>query len=248
MTKVTIWNEFQHERENEVVKGLYPQGIHHTIAEALKNLGDFEVQTATLDEPEHGLSDEVLAATEVLIWWGHKSHGAVHDAVVEKVHQQVLSGMGLVVLHSGHFSKIFKKLHGTHCSLKWREADEKERLWNIMPSHPIMAGIPDYFELEQAEMYGEPFAIPTPDELLMISWFQGGEVFRSLATWQKGHGKLVYFRPGHETYPIFHNQFVQRIIANSCAWAKRRVNIDSERAPMSAAIEPVPNEEKEAIL
>lgn len=246
--KVTIWNEFLHERENAAVQAIYPKGIHQAIAEGMRAFGDFAITTATLEEPEHGLSEAVLAATDVLIWWGHKAHGAVSDAVVDKVHQQVLSGMGLIALHSGHFSKIFQRVLGTNCSLSWREADEKERLWNLEPAHPIMEGIPPYFELAQEEMYGERFDVPKPDELLMISWFQGGEVFRSVCTWQRGHGRVVYIRPGHETYPTYHNPHVLRLIANAARWARRRVAIDTRNAPNVKALEPVPNPGKEHIL
>jgi trehalose utilization protein len=246
--RVTVWNEFLHERENDVVRSLYPEGMHAVLAAAIGELLGAQVATATLEEPEHGLSDAVLEGTDVLVWWGHKAHARVDDRVVEKVHRQVLSGMGLVVLHSGHFSKIFKRALGTDCSLKWREADEKERLWCLEPSHPILEGVPEMFELEQEEMYGERFDVPPPDELLMVSWFQGGEVFRSLCTWRRGHGRVVYFRPGHETYPTYHNPHVQRIVANSCRYAARRVRLDTSKAPNTAALEPVPNPGKEHIL
>ncbi|UCH27816.1 MAG: ThuA domain-containing protein [Trueperaceae bacterium] len=246
--RVTIWNEYLHELEDDTVEAIYPNGIHQTIAEGIGRHGNFEVTTATLNEPEHGLSEQVLQATDVLIWWGHKAHAQVSEEVVDRAQQQILSGMGLVVLHSGHFSKLFKRILGTNCSLKWREADEKERLWNLEPSHPIMEGIPDYFELEQEEMYGERFDIPTPDKLLMISWFQGGEVFRSACTWQQGHGKVFYFRPGHETYPTYHNDYVVRIIANACKWSRRRVDLPNQEALQVEAIEPVPNPGKEHIV
>jgi len=160
-------------------------------------------------------------------------HDGVSDAIAERVQQAVLSGMGLIVLHSAHFSKPFRRLMGTNCSLYWREADDSERLWNLEPSHPIMAGIPDYLELEREEMYGERFDVPRPDELLMLSWFSGGEVFRSLCTWQRGHGKVVYFRPGHETYPTYHNPQIQRIIHNASLWAARTLNSPTQAAPNS---------------
>ncbi|GAF19454.1 hypothetical protein JCM19046_4106 [Bacillus sp. JCM 19046] len=151
---------------------------------------DHQVKTATLDEPEHGLTNDVLEQTDVLIWWGHVAHDEVSDEVVARVHKRVLEGMGLIVLHSGHFSKIFKTLMGTSCDLKWREADEKERLWVVSPSHPIADGIDEYFELEKEEMYGEHFDIPNPDEVVFMSWFQGGEVFRSGCTFNRGNGKI----------------------------------------------------------
>ncbi|UOY92686.1 ThuA domain-containing protein [Ectobacillus sp. JY-23] len=216
--RVTVWNENRHEQKNPLVAEIYPQGIHTTIASFLQEEG-MQVGTATLDEPEHGLTDEVLAATDVLVWWGHIAHEEVSDEIVKKVQQRVLDGMGLIVLHSGHFSKIFKALMGTSCDLKWREAGEKERLWVLDPSHPIADGIDEYIELEQEEMYGEHFDIPAPDELVFMSWFQGGEVFRSGCTYKRGNGKIFYFRPGHETYPTYHNKEIQRVITNGVKWA-----------------------------
>ncbi len=217
--RVTVWNEFRHELHNEAVRALYPQGMHRVIADSLLASGGMDVRTATLDEPEHGLGAAVLADTDVLIWWGHMAHAEVEDEVVKRVQKRVLEGMGLIVLHSGHFSKIFRALLGTTGCLKWREAAEKERLWNLEPNHPITAGIGDYIELPHTEMYGERFDIPTPDKLIFISWFEGGEVFRSGCCWERGHGRIFYFRPGHETYPIFYNAEVMRVIANAVRWA-----------------------------
>jgi len=219
MIRVTVWNEFRHELTNEKVKEIYPEGIHKVIADGL-GTDDFVVRTATLDEPEHGLTDDVLANTDVLIWWGHMAHGDVCDTVVEKVHQKVLEGMGLIVLHSGHFSKIFKKLMGTGCDLKWRESDDNERIWVIDPTHPIAEGLGEYIDIELEEMYGEHFDIPTPDELVFVSWFKGGEVFRSGCTFKRGNGKIFYFRPGHETCPTYYHPEVQLVIKNAVNWAK----------------------------
>lgn len=237
MIKVTIWNEFRHEKENEKVRSVYPVGIHSAIAKGLEPLGGFEIKKATLDEPEHGLTSDLLEWTDVLLWWGHKAHGEVKDEIVERVWQAVLSGMGLIVLHSGHASKIFVRLMGTNCSLRWREAGERERLWNVAPGHEVMEGIGEYIEIEPAEMYGERFDIPEPDELLMISWFQGGEVFRSTCTWQRGNGRVLYFRPGHETYPVFYDENVLRIIANACRWAARRLSKTTFAFPETEPIE-----------
>lgn len=222
--RVTIWNEFIHEKRPGLAKELYPEGIHQKLAQEIGEQGDFEVCTATLEQPDHGLSEDLLQQTDVLVWWGHQAHDQVADEIVDRVHRQVLSGMGLVVLHSAHYAKIFQRLMGTWCSLRWRADDDCERLWNLTPGHPIMAGVPDYFEIDREEMYGERFDIPEPDELLMISWFTGGEVFRSLCTWRRGHGRVVYFRPGHETYPTYYHEMVIRIIANSCRYAARQIN------------------------
>ncbi|MDO6658224.1 ThuA domain-containing protein [Anaerobacillus sp. 1_MG-2023] len=218
MLNVTVWNENRHEQSSEEVRSVYPNGIHGAIAEFLKE--DFEVKTATLDEHEHGLSEDVLNNTDVLLWWGHIAHEEVSDEIVNRVHQRVLDGMGLIVLHSGHFSKIFKKLMGTGCDLKWREADEKERMWIVDPTHPIAEGLGEKIELEREEMYGEHFDIPAPDELVFVSWFEGGEVFRSGCTYKRGQGKVFYFRPGHETYPTYYNKEIQQVMKNAVAWAK----------------------------
>jgi len=216
--RVTVWSEFRHEKRNPRVAEIYPNGIHAVIADGLRGAG-FSVQTATLDEPEHGLTEQVLLHTDVLTWWGHMAHGDVSDAIVDRVHQRVLQGMGLIVLHSGHFSKIFKRLMGTSCDLKWREANERERIWVVAPGHPIAAGLGEYFEIPQEEMYGEHFDIPQPDALVFVSWFQGGEVFRSGCCYDRGQGKIFYFRPGHELHPTYYQAEVQQVIANAVRWA-----------------------------
>src|SRR2546426_6110139 len=220
--RVTIWNEFRHEKKNEKVKKIYPDGMHVAIAKGLSSAPEFDCRTATLDEPEHGLPEKVLASTDVLTWWGHLAHGEVSGEVAARVQKHVLEGMGLIVLHSGHMSKPFLRLMGTTGALRWREDGLKERLWNIEPNHPITEGIGEYFELPHTEMYGERFDIPTPDKLIFISWFQGGEVFRSGCCWERGHGRIFYFRPGHETFPIYHDANVIKVITNAVHWARRR--------------------------
>lgn len=219
MINVTIWNEFLHEKQHEEVSRVYPEGIHIALQKGLA-CDQFNIRTATLDQPEHGLTEEILTNTDVLLWWGHMGHDQVEDYIVERVHARVMAGMGLIVLHSGHFSKIFKKLMGTGCDLKWREANEKERIWVVNPGHRIAEGLPEYITLDHEEMYGEHFDIPTPDELILVSWFQGGEVFRSGCTFYRGQGKVFYFRPGHETFPTYYNEHVLKVIANGIHWAK----------------------------
>ncbi|SNR51547.1 ThuA domain-containing protein [Halorubrum vacuolatum] len=219
MVRVTVWNEYRHERESEVVAEVYPDGIHAVLADVFEEAGH-EVRTATLDEgPEHGLTEKVLAETDVLTWWGHAAHDEVRDEVVDRVHEHVLDGMGLIVLHSGHYSKIFTRLMGTTCSLKWREAAERERLWVVEPGHPIVEGIDEYIQLEETEMYGERFDIPQPDTLVFSSWFEGGEIFRSGCCYRRGAGNVFYFRPGHETYPVYYDEDVQRVLCNAVEWA-----------------------------
>jgi trehalose utilization protein len=237
-TRVTVWNEFRHENINERVKAIYPNGIHDTIAGFLHTAG-FAVRTATLDEPENGLPDDVIDSTDVMLWWAHMAHVDVSDAIVDKVQQRVLDGMGLIVLHSGHYSKIFKRLMGTSGNLKWREADEKERIWVIEPGHPIAEGLDQYFEIEHAEMYGEPFGIPAPDTLIFVSWFEGGDVFRSGCCWTRGNGRVFYFRPGHETYPIYHHPDVQRVIINAVRWAAPHTIINFPLVNVKEPLEPI---------
>lgn len=217
--RVTIWNEFVHEKTNPIVAQIYPRGIHQALADFLAPDSRLGVTTATLDEPEHGLTEQRLAQTDVLLWWGHAKHDAVSDEVVTRVHARVNAGMGLVVLHSGHYSKIFKKLMGTTCAFRWREAGERERLWVVNPAHEIARGLGEFIEIPQSEMYGEPFTIPEPDELVFISWLEGGDVLRSGCCWTRGAGRIFYFSPGHELYPIYHQPEVQRVIQNAIHWA-----------------------------
>lgn len=217
--RVTVWHEYVHEKKHQKIRDIYPDGIHGAIAKHLRTQPDLDVRTATLDEPEHGLTQEVCDTTDVLIWWGHGAHQLVQDEIVDRVQKRVLAGMGLIVLHSGHHAKIFKRLMGTTCNLKWRESEDREVLWITKPGHPILAGIDDHFTLPNEEMYGEYFDIPQPDETLLISWFTGGEVFRSGLTWTRGAGKIFYFRPGHESYPTYYDPNVLRIITNACRWA-----------------------------
>ncbi len=217
--RVTVWNEFRHERSDDDVRAHYPEGIHAVVAAYLESLDGLETRTATLDEPEHGLTDDVLAATDVLIWWGHLAHNEVSDAVVDRVHLRVLDGMGLICLHSAHLSRIFRRLMGTGCNLRWREADERERVWVLEPGHPIAEGLSEYFEVPESEMYGERFDIPAPDTLVFVSWYQGGEIFRSGCCFHRGKGKIFYFSPGHETYPIYKQTEIQLVIGNAVRWA-----------------------------
>ena len=218
MTRVTVWAEYRQERSDPAVAAVYPDGIHSAVAAGLRDAG-FDVRTATLDEPEHGLTEEVLAATDVLTWWGHAAHGEVEDSIVDRVHRRVLDGMGLIVLHAGHHSKIFRRLMGTTADLHWREAGERERIWVVDRAHPIAEGLGESFVLDEEEMYGEPFDVPAPDQLVLISWFQGGEVFRSGCCWARGRGRVFYFRPGHETHPTYFQPMVRMVIANAVRWA-----------------------------
>ncbi len=218
MIKVTVWNEFYHEREMENVKAVYPEGIHKAIADFLGKEEDIEVRTATLIDENCGLTDEILQDTDVLIWWGHAHHGDVPDELVDKIKYEVLKGMGMIFLHSAHHSKPFKALMGTTCNLSWRDG-EFERVWVVDPGHPIAQGIDRYFEIPEEEMYGEPFGIPEPDKLVFMGWYGSGEVFRSGCCYRRENGRIFYFQPGHESNPTYYIPEVQTVIKNAVRWA-----------------------------
>jgi len=216
--RVTVWNENVHEREEPSVAERYPDGIHGAIADDLADRG-FETRTATLQDPDHGLAQEVLDETDVLVWWSHCANDEVSDDVAQRVVDRVHEGMGFVPLHSGKNSKPFKRLMGTTCNIKYRHGGETERVWVADPGHPIVDGLPESFAIPETEMYGEPYDVPEPDRTVLISWFEGGEVFRSGVCYRRGRGRIFAFRPGHEEYPIFYQDEVQRIIANAVRWA-----------------------------
>lgn len=222
--RVTVWNEFRHEKTKENVKALYPNGLHAVVGEFLSETGDMEVTLAALDDEAQGLPDEVLDNTDVLVWWGHMAHKEVNDELVAKIQKRVYLGkMGFVGLHSAHHSKPFRAIVGTNGNLQWGR-NQREVVWNLMPSHPIAAGIPDHFILEEEEMYSEPFYIPQPDALVFGSWFEDGNILRSGCCFIRGAGKVFWFQPGHETCKSFFNPYVRKIITNAVYWAKPSVD------------------------
>jgi trehalose utilization protein len=222
--RVTVWGENVHERRDESVAAIYPDGMHEAIAAGIReHLGaDATVATATLDQPEHGLGGAALDATDVLTWWGHAAHDEVPDALARRVRDRVWAGMGLVALHSAHYSKVFRTLMGTTGALRWRNDAERELVWTVAPAHPVAEGLPDVFAIPRQEMYGEPFDVPPPEELVFISSFEGGEVFRSGCCFARGRGRIFYFGPGDQEYPVYHQPEVRRVIANAVRWAAPR--------------------------
>ncbi len=245
--KVTIWNENIHERNQDAwgayIRKIYPNGIHAYLRDALR-ADDLEIRAVSLEQPDQGLPDTLLDDTDVLMWWGHVGHHLVEDALVDRIQARVLDGMGLIVLHSGHFSKIFKRMLGTTCSLHWREIGEKERLWQVNRRHPICEGVPETFVIPNSEMYGESFDIPDDGQIIYLSWYEGGNVFRSGVTFQRGNGKIFYFSPGHETFPIYHDANIQKILANAIRWAapvnRRRPWEDFIETPHEPVLTPNP--------
>ena len=225
MIRVTIFNEFYHERENERVRALYPNGIHETLRTGLED-DEVVVRTVTLEDADCGLTAEVLAQTDVLIWWGHVRHHLVPDEVADRVRDAVLGGMGAIFLHSAHHSKPFKRLMGTSCNLSWRVDGDRELLWAVNPTHPIARGLDRFILLEQEETYSEPFGIPEPQELVFVANFEGGEVFRAGCCYRRENGKIFYFQPGHETYPTYHHADVLRVLKNAVRWAKPEARVE----------------------
>lgn len=259
MIKVTIWNEhveeqmdtkefaftrewLEHEGARQFVadkarriREVHPDGIHGTLRSLVEEDEELVVRhIGTLEMEECGLPREVLDDTDVLIWWSHVAQEQVPDEVAFRVREYVWKGMGVIFLHSAHMCKPMQLLLGTSCTLRWREGDFC-RVWNSCPSHPIAQGIPEYFELEEEEMYGEHFDIPGPDDQIFLSWYRGGEAFRSGCTWTRGCGRIFYFQPGHETNRSYYNEHVRRIIRNGVHWAAgtaaRREQIDCIHVP-----------------
>ncbi|MFA6567455.1 MAG: ThuA domain-containing protein [Victivallales bacterium] len=250
--RVTIWNEFRHENlsrnhqyYHQETVDLYPKGFHQAIADGIR-ADDLDIRCAWLDQPEQGLGEEVVNNTDVMLWWGHMADEEVRDEIVKRVHSRVLDGMGLIVLHSGANSKIFGCLMGSSCTYRWRDIAERERFWNIAPSHPIAQGVGEHFELQNSEMYGEPFDIPDDGKVIFMSWFEGGDVFRSGVAFERGNGKIFYFSPGHETYPVFYDKNVLKIIGNAVRWAKPQIFAKHSR-PKRAPLEDIPSRKPEAI-
>ena len=216
--RVTVWNEYEHERTIPAVGRVYPEGIHGAVAEFVNREADMEAVTSTLQDRNQGITEELLRRTDVLIWWSHARQEDITDETVELVRRHVHEGMGLIALHSAHYSRILRALLGTPMTLSWRHGDS-EKLWCISPAHPIARGVPECIEIPEEEMYGEPFAIPRPDDVVFLGWFSGGEVFRSGCTFTRGYGKIFYFQPGHEEARVYGIPEIQKIIVNAVRWA-----------------------------
>ena len=234
--RVVVWDEKLHEKE-ERVREVYPNGIAAEIAGGIKkeltSANDCEIVCLNSDIEEFGFTEETLNETDVLVFWAHRSHDVFPDEIVERICNRVMKGMGLIVLHSAHLSKVFKRLMGTSCTLKYRFGDFA-RVWTTTPSHPIARGIPEFFDLEEEEMYGAFFDIPKPDDVVFTTWFSGGNIFRGGCTWQRGFGKVFYFHPGHDTNLAYYNPTVLKVISNAVLWVaptKEREEIRCEEYP-----------------
>ena len=229
--RVTIWNEFTHEKHSDEVRAIYPDGLHATIKKYLEPNSDFEIRLAALDDPDQGLPDEVLNNTDVLRWWGHMRHHEVDDALVARICDRVRrNGMGFIALHSAHASKPFGALVGTTGSLSWGD-NVNEIMWTLLPQHPIAKGLPPYIHLDSEELYSEPFCVGNPDEIVFGSWFETGNILRSGCCFYRGLGKIFYFQPGHESCRSFHNENVIKIISNAIYWAAPTAGFEDPGMP-----------------
>ena len=100
----------------------------------------------------------------------------------------------------------------------WRADGLPSHVTTLLPRHPIAAGLPVQWDIPQTEMYGEPFHVPAPDEVIFEEKWDKGEFFRSGCVWQVGKGRVFYFRPGHETYPVFKQAEPLRVVENAVRW------------------------------
>lgn len=216
--RVVVWSEGEvhgHEATG------YPEGMPAAIADAVRGIPEAQVEIASIDDADQGVPDERLRQADVLLWWSHMRHEDLLSATVDRVVSAVEHGLGLVALHSAISSPVFRRLVGTTGGFGgWRHGD-REVLWTVDPSHPICRGVEFPVVMPQQEMYSEPANLPTPDELVFISSFSGGEVFRSGITYRRGVGRIFYFSPGHEEYPVFLHPGVRGILANATSWAAR---------------------------
>lgn len=206
--------------EETAPQDVYPNDVNSTIAEHLNEHADIVAKAVSIDHAEQGVSTELLDWCDVLLWWGHLRHDDVSDTTVDRVERYVRErGVGYIGLHSGHYARPFKRLIGTSGDLgSVRDEGETEQIEVVSPSHPIAAGIND-FSLPQVEMFGEPYDIPEPDDVIFESNFANGGEFRSGVTFTFGAGRGFYFRPGHEEYRIYHDLTVRTILANATRWA-----------------------------
>lgn len=221
--RVTVWSEgIDAELEPRAI-ALYPDDINTYLAGFLKGNADFEVRCRDISQPENGMGQDIIDGTDVLLWWSHLYDDQVSDEVVDRIVDAVLDGkMNLALLHAGIHSKIGTKLLGKNSTTgKYREVGEMERMWVIDRGHPVVAGLEkEYLEFPDSEMYGEPYGMPTPDEIVFISWFEGGEVLRSGVSWHKGAGRVFYLAPGHEEFPVYANPELQKVMANMIRWLR----------------------------
>jgi len=222
---VVVWSE------GTAPKNVYPNDINTAIAEGFRasaQMKDWDVVVANLSDPDQGLPDALLNKADVLIWWGHKKHGDVKDALVDKIEKRVKEdGMGFIALHSAHFAKPNKRLMGAPCTFAAYKGDNKETVVKVaMPDHAIVKGVATEFTIENHERYSDPYAVPTTSEKPFggIHIHKDGTREESIQgyCWNVGKARYFYFQAGHETNPIYFNPEIRKIMANAVLWASKQ--------------------------
>ncbi len=215
--RVRVWCE------GTAPRSVYPDDVDGALGEDLTRREGLTVHRARLNDPDAGLSDAALDATDCLIWWGRLRHGDVPDDRARAVVERVKAGrLGFVALHASFASKPFQTLMGTPCEPEaWRNDGSPEHVVVQEPNHPLARGIQP-FTIPQSIMYAEPFAVPKPEAVVLVSSWGQGETFRSGLTWTVGQGRVVYFRPGHDAFPVLFHPSVRQVIANAVQWASKR--------------------------
>lgn len=219
--RILIYNEGRDERNKPEVLTIYPKEIGGALSHIVSQIPNSEIiDILSMYNVKEKLTNNLLESVDLLLYWSHGGNSQFPDELAKLIQDHVLRGMGFVVLHSAIGSKPFKALMGTTCSIHYRH-DDFERMTCCNPLHPIAAGLPLHIELDKEESYGEYIDVPKPDDIIYLGWFDSGEVCRSVMTWTRGYGKVVFIQPGHETNSSYHNPYIQKLIVNSCIWASR---------------------------
>jgi trehalose utilization protein len=244
--RVLLWSEQTEPRD------VYPTGISGALADHLNQHKEFEAKTAKLDDPDAGVGEAALAETDVLVWFGHKKHGAVPDDAVERVVKHIRErGMGFVGLHSTHFAKPLKKaLNDTGAWSSYKNFGQPEQMWVVLPKHPIAKGLKD-FTIPKEEIYTEPFEVPEPEAVIVEGTWPSGHRNRECMVWTLDKGRFVYIRAGHEDYPIYFMPEMQTLVRNGVLWAAKKTNAPKklarrEAGPPATATGPAKDPAKEA--
>ncbi len=215
--RVRVWCE------GTARKATYPDDVDGALGQYLGRMEDLRIARARLDDPNAGLSDAELDATDVVVWWGHLRHDDLpadrSRAIVDRVKA---AKIGFVALHASCGSRPFRGLMGTTCEPGgWRDDGRPERIEFKAPDHPIARGV-EPFTIPQSAMFAEPFEVPAPESVVFVSNWGPGETFRSGLTWTVGKGRVAYLRPGHDALPVFFHPSVRKVIANAARWAANR--------------------------
>lgn len=268
---VLVWDEQQPEQK----QAYGDKFLGETIAAHLSTLPGLTVTSVALSSDEQGLDEQTLDRTDVLIMWAHKRSRDLDDARVERVVSRVQAGrLGLVALHSAHWTKPFVRLmqeraksdalgqipaaerataHWTYLDTNplyqgvkpdtplspalektddgwrltlprcvfpaWRADGAPSHMTTLLPSHPLARTLPATWDVPQTEMYGGTFHVPKPDAVVFSESWDKGETFAySGATWTVGKGTVVYFRPGHETFPVYTLPQPLQVVENAVRW------------------------------